>query len=75
MTAIVIEGNKKSDFDIFIALAKKLGLKVHSLKEDILETPNKETIKAMIAAENGEVKKYKNSSEMLSELNKKAKSA
>jgi hypothetical protein len=75
MTAIVIEGNKKSDFDIFIALAKKLGLKVHSIKEDILETPNIETIKAMIAAENGEVKKYKNSSEMLSELNKKAKSA
>ena len=48
-------------------------IKNRSHKENILETPNKETIKAMRVAEKGNVKKYKNSSEMLSELNKTLK--
>ena len=75
MSAIVIEGTKKSDFDIFIALAKKLGLKVHLVNDDYSDIPNAETIKAMEDSEKGELNSYENASILLSSLKKKAKNA
>ena len=75
MSAIVIEGSKKSDFDIFIALAKRLGLKVHLINDEYTEIPNAETIRAMLDSENGEVNRYENASDLLSTLKKKASNA
>ncbi|MEI8203317.1 MAG: hypothetical protein WCH34_09915 [Bacteroidota bacterium] len=75
MSAIVIEGDKKSDFDIFIALAKKLGLKVHLLNDEYTDVPNEETIKAMLESEKCELNRYENASNLLSSLKEKAKNA
>jgi len=75
MDALVIEGKKKSDYDIFIRLAKKLGLKAHLVSENLSEIPNDETILAMLDAEKGNVCTYKNATELLSSLKKKTKNA
>ncbi len=68
MSAIVIEGAKKSGFDILIALAKRLGLKVHLLNDEYIDIPNAETIKAMQDSEKGEVNRYENASDLLKEI-------
>ncbi len=73
MEALVIEGKKKSDFYIFIQLAKKLGLKAHLVSESLSEIPNDESILAMLDAENGNVNTYKNATELLSSLKQKTK--
>ena len=75
MKALVIEGKKKSDYAIFIAMAKKLGLKAHIIGQDSYELPNDETIQEMLAAEKGDVNSYKTASDMIASLKKKTKNA
>ncbi len=69
MYEIVIEGKKKSDFGILIAMAKKLGLKVYSLKEESTEFPNAETIEAIVDARSGKGTKAKNVEDLMDKLN------
>jgi len=70
MDTLVIEGKKKSDFDIIITIAKRLGLKVHFVTDEVIDKPNAETIKAIKDVENGKVFKSKNHTDLMQQLNK-----
>jgi len=68
MEALVIEGKKKGDLDIFITLAKKLGLKVRLIGSEESEIPNDETIKAILESRSGKGTKAKNASDLMKKL-------
>lgn len=70
MDSLVIEGKKKGDFEILIALAKRLGLKVHFIQDEIIEEPNKETIKALNDVAEGKVFKSKSHKDLMEQLGK-----
>jgi hypothetical protein len=70
MDALVIEGKKKSDYDVIILMAKKLGLKVHFVKESATKTLSAETIKSLKDIEAGKVYKSKNHKDLMEQLSK-----
>lgn len=69
MDALVIEGKKKSDYDIIIAMAKKLGLRVRLVSDASLLIPNDETVKAILESRAGKGTKAKNVTDLMKKLN------
>ena len=70
MEALVIEGKKKSDFDVFITMAKKLGLKTRLVKEDEIISLSADTLQALDDIEKGKGFKAKNIKDLMDQLNK-----
>jgi hypothetical protein len=67
MDALVIEGKRKSDYEIIIAMAKKLGLTVRLAN---LKSLSPETIKSIKDVENGKVFKTKSHKDLMDQLKK-----
>ena len=70
MEALVIEGKKKSDFDVFIVMAKKLGLKTRLVKEEAIISLSADTLQSLDDIEKGKGFKAKNIKDLMDQLNK-----
>ena len=70
MVSIVIQGKKRSDFDILIAMAKKLGLKTRLVKEEAIISLSADTLQSLDDIEKGKGFKAKNIKDLMDQLNK-----